>query len=703
MSRRSQFAAALASVAVQIGCGSVFKELPADKDVVSSVDIEGARVVDPDDVLDGLATAPSSRFLGLFDGVLFEYEVFDEDVLARDLLRIERLYRARGHYEASVTAARVIHDPDDPRKVAVVIRVFEGPPVRIRRLHVAGIAKLPFDVSAAAFTARTLDENDVFDEIELEATKEAIRRALTDRGYAFAKVTAKARVDIARHEAEIDVTVVPGPLAVYGDVRFIGLKEIPEAPVRANLGLVKGEPYSEADVEDARSALNALGVFARVDIHQELGNPDSRRVPIRVIVQESALRTLRLGGGSEIDQVRFSTHLRAGWISKNFLGGMRRFTIETRPGLVFFPTRIPSGESSFQLPTDFLPENRVRAELKQPSFLEGRTTGFLSSEFNIYAVLFQEEPQKDESVLGFREFKSSLGVERAFFGQHLFVTPSYNWQASFPFAYLNELNEGLRRVIVSYPELVFNLDFRDDTVRPHAGVFFSNSVQVAGYAFGGDASDVKVRPELRTYVPISRKVTLATRTTVGLLFPDPDSYGSTLAATTSLIDATNPAIVRDQQLLLFRAFYSGGPNSNRGYGVRGVGPHGPLGLLAPGELRCRPEDTSPECIRPLGGLTLWEASVEVRFPIVGPLDGATFLDASDVTRRVAEIRFDFPHVAAGLGVRYATPIGPFRIDVGYRIPQLQQVGQDELRPSEGNPGEILGQPLAFHFAIGEAF
>jgi outer membrane protein insertion porin family/translocation and assembly module TamA len=223
--------------------------------------------------------------------------------------------------------------------------------------------------------------------------------------------------------------------------------------------------------------------------------------------------------------------------------------------------------------------------------------------------------------------------------------------------------------------------------------------------FSGKVSDVRVRPELRVFLPLSRRVTLATRTTVGFLFPS--NYGETLAPSNTLAqtDPTNPAVIRDQHKLLFRAFYSGGPNSNRGYPYRGVGPHGPVGFLVPTGQDCGlPVDQLPAaCIRPLGGLTLWEASLEVRYPIFGPLLGSTFIDASDVTRSVGEIRFNVPHMSPGLGLRYQTPVGPVRFDVGYRVPALQQIGQKDLERKEGNPGTVFGAPIAVNIALGEAF
>lgn len=690
--------------------GCLRKDYPVEGPVVEDVDLLGAEAVDADEVLDRLSTAASPRFLGIWDGVLFEYEVFDEALLARDLERIERFYRARGYYEAKVTAARILRV--DEHRVRVQLHIYEGVPVIIKQVTPVGLERIPIDDATDAILAITLKPGQPFDEAVFEESKRAIVNSLGDHGFAFAKLKAKATVDIARHEASVRYEIDPGAKAVYGPVRIAGLDQVPEGPVRANLEIKEGEPYSRADLEDARAALINLGVFATVDITQDKSNPETGRVPITVVVHESALRTLRLGGGTSLDVLAWEAHLTIGWEHRNFLGGMRRLTLDTKPGLVFYPTRM----DNLVTPRNVLPKNSARAELRQPAFIEGRTTGFVASEFNIYPVLYPglgEDPTAKENVIGFYEVKARTGVERAFFAHHLYLTPSLNWQANVPFPYIWESElpfpyirdkTRLETVYISYPELVAILDFRDDPIEPHRGAFLSNTFQVAVPIVKRDYDpfDVKVRPEARAYLPIAKEWILATRVTFGLLFPK--NYGDTLKEQEQAPDFTDPDVVRDQQLLLFRAFYSGGPNSNRGYPYRGVGPHGVVGFLLPSTFNCAPDDKRDECIRPLGGLTLWEASLEVRFPILGPLRSAVFLDASDVTNdSVAQIRFTYPHLSPGVGLRYGTPVGPIRLDVGYRLPFAQHIGHSDTRTNEGRPSEILGAPIAVHFGLGEAF
>ena len=56
-----------------------------------------------------------------------------------------------------------------------------------------------------------------------------------------------------------------------------------------------------------------------------------------------------------------------------------------------------------------------------------------------------------------------------------------------------------------------------------------------------------------------------------------------------------------------------------------------------------------------------------------------------------------------MGLRYGTPIGPLRVDLAYRIPGLQALGESTLPASEGDPSTIFGLPIGVHLALGEAF
>jgi outer membrane protein insertion porin family/translocation and assembly module TamA len=352
----------------------------------------------------------------------------------------------------------------------------------------------------------------------------------------------------------------------------------------------------------------------------------------------------------------------------------------------------------FQKPERLLPQIRLRSEFRQPGLFEPRTSGLVRLQGSIYPVILTGNYDPAAPVLGYRDLRASAGLERSMW--HLYGVLTHNVQVSSPFTYVGQLDPDLGTVLISYPELFMTLDLRNDRVEPHKGAYFSLATQVAGV--GGDARDVKFQPEARGYVPLARKWTLATRATAGFLFAR--NYGTTVApndggecnaSTVGCAGASRASWVRDTQLMFLRGFFSGGSGSNRGYGAREIGPHGAVPFYNPGQST----NNAASSNLPLGGFTLWEASLELRYPLLGPLTGAAFSDVGDVAPHEMEFRFNRPHLSVGLGLRYDTPIGPVRMDVGYRVPGLQvPAGSREVIPNT-----IFGAPLAATFGIGEPF
>jgi outer membrane protein insertion porin family/translocation and assembly module TamA len=303
-------------------------------------------------------------------------------------------------------------------------------------------------------------------------------------------------------------------------------------------------------------------------------------------------------------------------------------------------------------------------------------------------------------VIGYAEAHGSVGLERSY--GKLYAALSQNGQYDYPFAYVGTRDPTLGPVVISYPELITQLDFRDNRTHPRKGIWLGNTFQVAGGPFGGDAKDVKIQPDVRAYVPVARGVVFAVRGSVGFLWAR--NYGA-IVQDPSVASTTETAAeqTHDYQLTFFRGFFSGGPSTNRGYAVRAVGPHANVPFISPAQeiQRLTNACTANDCRSPTGGFTLWEASTELRIKVNGPLSIATFCDSSDVSPRENDLRFTHLHLSCGAGGRYDTPVGPIRLDIGYRLPGLQVVGG--LTADERKPDNVLGIPIALSLAIGEAY
>ncbi len=106
-------------------------------------------------------------------------------------------------------------------------------------------------------------------------------------------------------------------------------------------------------------------------------------------------------------------------------------------------------------------------------------------------------------------------------------------------------------------------------------------------------------------------------------------------------------------LLPDKRFYAGGAASMRGFKRRKLGPLDESGV-------------------PLGGEFMLAGSMELRFPIVWKLEGATFMDAGQVWKKRNQASLDELEFAVGPGLMIQTPIGPIRLDWGYRLTDLEK-------------------------------
>ncbi len=731
---------------------------------IEEVAFEGTEEIDADDLAASIATAETRRTL--FGTVVVEYETFDRFVLERDLARVERYYRARGYYGAHVRAARVLKV--GPEKVRVEIAVDPGAVVTVSSIgfdeKAWSASQEAFDAFAAASDvlsrARTKDGGlgvgAPFDEAKYDMVKRALVRAMTETGFAYAKVEGKVDVDLVARTATIVFVPTLGPRCTFGPITVRGTGEIPEASVLRAIGFEEGDRFSTAKLEQAEYALAELGVFSSVEIQPLLAGEGEARtsvVPVRFTAKPGKLRSVKLGVGATIG-AELESHLVAGWEDRNFLGGLRRLSIEARPGLVLYPTSI----AYLHTPTDLLPQIKSRLEFRQPQLLEARTTGIVrvgysrfraeqQSAIDTIDVCYRAAENGDTvvapecAIVGYDEYTGTLGVERYFdslftsksrkLGEdserraHLFYLAELaHWQIDDPFSFNNaDPPSSYEIVSIRHLETLAWFDYRlgenglPDPLSPNKGVYVGMGFQYAGGFLGGDTSDVRLRPELRLYAPITSQVTLGLRGVMGLLFPR--NYGTFLEDETPAAQRQDAqAFTRDVQLFAFRGFFSGGPYSNRGYPTNSIGP------------RVVPDAVDSQLVV-AGGRTLWESTLELRFPIVsdlggGTLGGAVFGDASDVTRGQTQFRLTHPHVSVGFGLRYDTPVGPLRADVGYRVPCLQITGTTtdssgrsvcNALPSdpgvaidtapgvvdEGDPGEVFGLPIAFSIVFGEAF
>jgi len=102
----------------------------------------------------------------------------------------------------------------------------------------------------------------------------------------------------------------------------------------------------------------------------------------------------------------------------------------------------------------------------------------------------------------------------------------------------------------------------------------------------------------------------------------------------------------------------------------------------------------PETITPAGFPRGGDADIvlnaELRTPVRGSIGAVLFADAGNVFARATDVSLTNLLGSVGFGVRYRSPIGPIRVDVGFKLDRRIM-------------GGVLEPRSAIHFSIGQAF
>jgi translocation and assembly module TamA len=628
---------------------------------------------------------------------------FDPVVWQTDLKRIERLYQSHGYFQAQVVRDQVA--PDPPDGVDLTAEVREGPRTLVGALELKGLEGLPPDDREAALGKSPLEVGDPFVEEKWHEATSELRERLRGRGYARAEVLGEARVDVDTQRAALRIEARPGRRFRFGEIQVSSNegKAIPAAWIweEVRLAISEGEPYSPAALLDARRRLTAMGVFAMVEVTEGEPREGSDLLPVVVNTREAPLHTLRLGGGLRIDQIRNEARLLSEWINRNFKGGMRRLTARVEVGWAFLPNiySVFQGEPSEARRNG--PVLRSYVEFEQPRFLRRPTL----RERSLLEVARTMEQAYD--VLGARLINGVIWRPTTSFTLY----PSYHLETylldgaantgvvSAPLALGCHTTDQQCWIWLSYIEEVLTLDRRDNLLEPREGWYASLSLQQGGGPLQGDYTFLRVLPELRGYATFGsdRGITLAARARVGELLPSSGNPDDTAVVT---------------------RFYTGGAFSMRGFNERRLSP---LLLVTPLPTDSNPNPNSYSV--PVGGNGLVDGSFELRYELSGNLVGAAFVDFGQVTRdrmRLSDLKSTL--VAVGIGLRYRTPVGPVRVDVGVRLPVgklppllvqdangvITQVPYAQNKSCFGVGGSsgdfVVGDGLCvLHISIGEAF
>ena len=611
-------------------------------------------------------------------------ELFVESTVEADAATIAEQYRRRGFTQATVTpTVEPVPGAVEPVPVDVRLAVSEGPRTIVGDIAVIGAE----DVEASALRAAVSSQaGQPYYQPQVAIDRDGMLLVLMNLGYPSGAVDARVTFSPDRSRADLQFTVAEGPRVFVGHVLIVGNEKTSAATIRREVSLQPGDPLSYSEMTETQRRISGLGLFRRVRI-LELDHGEPNRRDLLVSVEEAPATTVGYGGGVEAGS-RLRRTEPGGPATEVFEVAPRGFVEYGRRNLfgrnqsinVFGRASLRTRASTTELaPGDEEPSGytlrdyRALGTFRSPRILGTESdlllTGFLEqglrSSFN-----FTRRGARAELARRVTRSLSLSGryvIERTkLFEERFDPTDKPLIDRLFPQVRLSTLSAAIIH------------DTRDDLLAPTRGTLIGVDHDVALRAIGSEVGFVKSFAQGFLYrrLPGVRSTIFALGGRLGLargferLVPVLDGAG------VPVVDASGVEVVDVvTDLPASERFFAGGDTSVRGYALDRLG--------------------TPETIDrngfPTGGNAVFVLNAEVRVPVWGGLGAVGFMDAGNVFNRVSDFSFRLLKPTAGLGMRYQSPIGPLRVDLGFKL------NRDRLPTGE------LESMAELHISLGQAF
>jgi outer membrane protein assembly factor BamA len=632
----------------------------------------GPRHVLRDIVLKGRTAVPRDEALELI-GVKTG-DPFVRSQLEAGIAALRQLYRSRGFTRATVVAEEAMLPrpegaaPGADRLVQLTLAVNEGPRTVVGSISIEGNSVL---TEAQIRNVMRMVPGQPFSDVQVAQEHDRIQLEYLNRGYESVAIDPTVTFADEGTRADLRFRISEGPQVLVDQVIIVGNERTSTDTIERELLIKPGEPLGFAARLESQRRLSALGLFRVVRI-TELRHGSEPRRDVLIEVEEAPPTTIGYGGGVEVDSRLRPTgdggtaeeQLEAaprGFFEvgrRNLWGKNRSVNLFTRVSLrsrfrtdATTPPEDVTGELGFN-------EYRVVGTFREPRIFDSRAdllvTGIVEQAVRA-SFNFRRRQARAEAGLRFRQ---NYGVAGRYSFERTELFDERFTEADDP-VLIDRLFPQVRLSKVSVS--VFR-DTRDDALDPNRGTFLSADNDFAARSLGSEVGFLKTFLGAFTFhrLPWQRRTVLALAGRVGL-------------AQGYLRTVNDEQVVDD--LPASERFFAGGDTTVRGFSLDRLGT----------------EDTITERGFPRGGNGVIVINAELRFNVWGALGMVGFLDAGNVFLRASDIDLTDLRPAAGVGLRYRSPIGPLRIDLGFN-----------LDPRELVPG-TLERRTVLHVSLGQAF
>jgi outer membrane protein assembly complex protein YaeT len=652
---------------------------PGMRHKLAAVRLEGNKYFDTDTIRERIAIQPAS--------IILSNGRFSQRLLADDLTVIKNLYQANGFLDVKVTADLQDDYQGRENQMAVAIKIEEGPQTLVNSLKVVGNNTFP---PGRLTRLLSCTEGQPYSEPNVASDRDAVTYFYYNHGFPNVQFEAAASpVPGEPQRMQVTYTITEGEQVFVDRVLVSGREYTRAYVVNREMRIGDGDPLSQARMVDSQRRLYDLGLFNQVDMAVQ--NPDGQEPSKDVLfnLQEAKRWTFRYGGGLEFatgnvpttNNPQGKTGVSPNGVLEitrlNMFGRDQTLTFRVRVGLLTRRALI-----GYDAPRLFHRENwRFNATAFYDNTADVNT--FTSERLD--GTVQAEQKYSRPTTLLYRLSFQRVAVDP----NSLVIDPTLIPLYSKP-------------VRLAIPSFTYVRDTRDNPIDSHKGSYNIADLGLATSALGSQANFGKVLLQNSTYYTFKKRWVFARNTQIGILHPygtnnflSPPPTGSKLPT-----EATS--------VPLPELFFAGGSNSLRSFSINQAGPRD----LQTGY--------------PIGGQGLFVNNLEIRtppvaLPFVGDNLGFVFFhdmgNVFDTANHIisgmlrihqpsiancfaptstATCNFSYNPQAVGMGVRYKTPVGPVRLDVGYnfnptRYPIQEQDTVQTLRH------------INFYFSIGQTF
>ena len=572
---------------------------------------------------------------------LLSHGSISQKQLKQSVDKLRALYQDIGYEDVKVTPKVVDKEP----YLDVVFEIQEGQQTWVEAVQVTGNQTVPLDRLTRG-KALPLRANYPFSQRRMVEGRNQIAAAYQTRGYLNSEVkTTVARQPSDPHRVDVTYAITEGQMVRVSDVLYLGQK-------RTRLSLLHKTAQIEPETVMSRSSLLAaetrlydLNVFDWSAVGPKKPITDQSEEGVLVRVHEAKRNEITYGFGFEVSH-------RGG----NTPGGT--VAVPGLPTVGLGSNKVAPSQSTFASPRGLVEFSRRNMRGLAETF----STSLLLSRLDQRALTTYTQPHFIGSQWG---SATSFSIERttqnplfaaglgdASFQVERLISRKNNTRLQLRYDF-NKTS--LSHLLV--PELVLprdrNIhlstfsgtlirDTRDKPLDAHQGILATLDLALTPGPLGSSASFAKALGQYAFYKPIHSMI-FANSVRIGLA----KAFASSFVPTSQL-------------------YFSGGGTSLRGFPIDQAGPQ----RLVP---FCGVLQGQSGCVNvtvPVGGRQLFILNSELRFPlkIMKALGGVVFYDGGNVYSAINLASFVNNYTnTIGVGLRYATPIGPVRIDIGRNL------------------------------------